>query len=282
MGDPRHDALAGWYGRDGRDLPWRRTSDPWPILVSEMMLQQTPVSRVIPVYETFVSSFPTPADMAASEPARVLMMWAGLGYLRRAMNLWRASRIVAAEGWPVTTHGLESLPGVGPYTAAAVASFAFGEPVPAVDTNLRRVLSRWEGLPLEGSALLEAAHDRLDRRDPARWNHTMMDLGALLCRPRSPDCGRCPVAEWCADPGVYTPPPRQTPYAGSHRQARAAVLKLVAADGPIPHPALADRLGMDADRVEAAVANLLSERMLEAVEGAVQIVQGAAPDPARE
>lgn len=199
------------------------------ILVSEVMSQQTQMARVVPAFERFMSRFPTPRALAEAEPAEVLRAWDGLGYQRRALNLRRAAAVVVAEGWPPTAEQLQRLPGIGPYTAAAVACFAFGEAIPAIDTNLRRVLSRWVGEPLAGSALTRVAEALIDGRQPASWNQAIMDLAATVCRPRTPDCGACPVEEWCTDPTVYVPPIRQSHYPGSIRQARAAILKALAA-----------------------------------------------------
>jgi A/G-specific adenine glycosylase len=251
-------ALAAWYHRTNRPVPWRALHDPWPILVSEVMAQQTQLVRVVPAWERFMTRFPDPAALATSDVAELIEVWAGLGYQRRALNLRRAAAELAEHGWPTTAAGLVSLPGVGPYTAAAVACFAFGEAVPAIDTNLRRVLSRWEGRPLTGRALTEAAWRHLDRERPATWNQAIMDLGAAVCRPADPRCHVCPVNEWCADPTVYLPPPRQTRYQGSVRQARASVMRTLAG-GPIDLGALAGRLGIEPDRLERAVAALESE-----------------------
>lgn len=222
------------------------------------MTQQTQLVRVVPAWERFMTRFPDPAALAIADVAELIEVWAGLGYQRRALNLRRAAAELVEHGWPTTAAGLVSLPGVGPYTAAAVACFAFGEAVPAIDTNLRRVLSRWEGRTLTGRALTEAAWRHLDRERPATWNQAIMDLGAAVCRPADPRCNLCPVNEWCADPTVYLPPPRQTRYQGSVRQARASVMKALAG-GPTDLGALAGRLGIEPDRLERAVAALESE-----------------------
>jgi A/G-specific adenine glycosylase len=217
-------ALLAWYQESARDLPWRHTTDPYRILVSEVMLQQTQARRVVAHFERFVATFPTVEDLAAAHLATVVEAWTGLGYNTRARRLRDAARQIVADGWPVTARGLQDLPGVGPYTAAAVASFAFGEPIAVVDTNVRRVLSRWVGRPLAGGALDDAAAHAM-HGDAATWNQAMMELGATLCRPRSPRCGDCPAASWCVDPTVYEPPSRQSRFEGSHRQARSAVLR---------------------------------------------------------
>jgi A/G-specific adenine glycosylase len=201
------DALLRWYAENGRDLPWRRTRDPYAILVSEVMLQQTQVERVVPRYLAWIERWPSPGELAAAEPADVIRAWQGLGYNRRGLNLQRAARRIAAEGWP---NDLTELPGVGPYTAAAVRSFALGEPVLAVDTNVRRVLER------TGHAF-----------EP-RSAQALMDLGATICLARVPRCRRCPLAELCPSRGRrYEPARRQGPFEGSFRQRRASTLRLV-------------------------------------------------------
>ncbi len=228
----RNRALLAWYESNSRTLPWRHPNpDPWAVLVSEVMAQQTQLARVIPAFEQFIERFPTPSDLADADLGDLLNLWGGLGYQRRAINLRKSAALIAAEGWPSDLAGLRSLPGVGPYTAAAIACFAFGAATPAVDTNLRRVVSRWDGEAQSGSRLASRALELLDFSRPADWNQAMMDLGATVCRPREPRCGECPVERWCSDPDVYVPPPHQSPYEGSVRQARAAILKAIASDG---------------------------------------------------
>ena len=202
---PRTAALLDWYAVNRRELPWRDESDPYRVLVSEVMLQQTQASRVVSHYRSFVERFPTVQALADGAPADVLAAWQGLGYNRRAIRLHEAARQIAADGWPPPGE-LDRLPGVGPYTAAAVACFAFGTPVAAPDTNARRVLSRWEGRALSGRSLWEEAARRLPPEAAAAWNQALMDLGSAVCRPRRPSCDRCPVAAWCTDPSVYEPP----------------------------------------------------------------------------
>jgi A/G-specific adenine glycosylase len=220
----RNEALLDWYGSHRRDLPWRHSRDPYPVLVSEVMLQQTQVGRAITRFERFLSRWPTVDDLATATNDQVLAEWSGLGYNSRAIRLRDAAKIVSTSGWPRTLSGLTALPGVGPYTAAAVASIAFDERVAAVDTNLKRVISRWRGEALTGPALQGAATEELG--DPAGdWNQALMDLGSQLCTPLDPSCGQCPVSEWCADPSIYQPPARQPTFAGSNRQLRGALVK---------------------------------------------------------
>jgi A/G-specific adenine glycosylase len=188
------EAILAWYGERRRDLPWRRTRDPYRILVSEVMLQQTQVARVVPYYETFLARFPDEAALASAPAADVLRLWSGLGYNRRALALQAAARIVARDGWPRDVAGLRLLPGIGPYTAAAVASFAFGLEVAAVDTNVRRVIARLDRRERTPAQLEQRAAALLAPGRAADWNQAMMELGAIVCGPRAPLCDACPAA----------------------------------------------------------------------------------------
>lgn len=198
-------SLLRWYRRERRDLPFRRTQDPWAVWVSEAILQQTTVAAGVPRWERFLSRFPTLASLAEADEREVLAEWSGLGYYARARNLHRAARAVAAGGGavPRTIPALRALPGVGPYTAAAVASIAFGVPVPLVDANVARVLSRLHAIPGDpragaARAAVEAAAARLlNRRRPGEHNQALMELGALVCLPRAPRCAACPLLESC-------------------------------------------------------------------------------------
>lgn len=195
--------LAAWFQAARRDLPWRRTADPYAILVSEFMLQQTRVAAVVPYYERFLDRFPSVSSLAAATDSELLSAWAGLGYYRRARNLREAARIVCAEGFPSTFDKLADLPGVGNYTAAAVASIAFRQPCAAVDGNLLRVLARlWNDPADTASATTRRvfqtrADALLDRSDPGTHNQALMELGATVCVPKRPLCDRCPVSEFC-------------------------------------------------------------------------------------
>lgn len=271
MAAERPRALLDWYRENGRDLPWREISDPWAILISEVMSQQTQISRVIPAWRTFMERFPTPGDLAWADRGELITLWAGLGYQRRAINLQRAAREIDESGWPSDVAGLMQLPGIGPYTAAAVACFAFGQPVPAIDTNLKRVLSRWHGEPLSGSALTDVAVAELPLDAAAAWAQALMDLGAMVCRPKNPACDRCPVETWCVDPEVYEPPPRQSAYEGSVRQARAVVLRAVARDGPSSIESLTERSGLAPDRLEPAISSLVSDGTVQRRDGVVSL-----------
>ena len=200
--------LQAWFEAHARDLPWRQTRDPYAILVAEVMLQQTQVERVVPRYLRWLDLWPTAASLAAASPAEAIREWQGLGYNRRAINLHRAARTVAAGGWP---DDLTRLPGVGPYTAAAIRNQAFGEPVLPVDTNVARIQERTGHV--FGPASLQALYD----------------LGATVCLARRPRCGRCPLAARCPARGRSYPPLRkQARFEGSFRQRRAALLRLVA------------------------------------------------------
>ena len=210
-------SLLAWFQRFGRDLPWRRTRDPYAILVSEIMLQQTQVSRVIDRYVSWLERWPTVGSLAHASSADVVRAWSGLGYNRRALNLQRAARaIVERGGFPDTVAGLLELPGVGPYTARAIACFAFGAEVTALDVNVTRVLER--------------AFGRADVEPPTglawEWNQALFDLGAELCRARVPRCLSCPLQGGCPSAGRrFEPARRQGPFEGSRRQLRARLVR---------------------------------------------------------
>ena len=196
--------LLDWYASARRDLPWRRTRDPWRVLVSEIMLQQTRVSTVIPYYERFLARFPAPEDLAAATEEDLLTLWSGLGYYSRARNLKRAAEAIAARGgFPVTAGQWKALPGIGDYTAAAVASICFQEPCAVLDGNVARVMARFTAEPGSiGSAsvrlrLKERAQALLDPKRPGEFNQALMELGATLCLPRNPKCLLCPWREHC-------------------------------------------------------------------------------------
>lgn len=259
--------MLAWYRVRRREFPWRVTRDPWPILVSEVMLQQTQAGRVLPYFKRFMEAYPDPHALAAAPLAEVLAAWSGLGYNRRALRLQESARRIADAGWPVDTAGLRKLPGVGPYTAAAVRCFAFGEQLPTIDTNLRRVLSRWRGRPLDGEELASIAGEELPTGRAAEWNQAVMDLGSLICRPSTPLCPECPVAAWCASPDVYVPPRPQGVFRGSSREARGAVIRTLIEGGEEATALdLAVRTGLDRSRIDEALA-VLNEEGLVTVDG---------------
>ena len=261
--------LLDWYAEHQRNLPWRATRDPYLILVSEVMLQQTPVARVIPFYDRFTKRFPTPTSLAEATLAETLEYWTGLGYPTRVRRLRDTARVVAKHGWPTTASDLQHLPGIGPYTAAAVASIAFGEQIAAVDINVRRVVSRWTGEAIAGSRLVAAANAAICG-DAGTWNQAVMELGALVCRP-NPECSQCPVAPDCADPTVATAANRQPAYRGSLREVRGAVLRLLSATGATTPEALAAASGHPPQRIESAVVGLVSDGLVRVDGGAVTI-----------
>lgn len=224
------DLLLAWYSQNERPLPWRETRDPYAILVSEVMLQQTQVDRVVPRYLAWLERWPSAGSLAAASPADVIRAWQGLGYNRRALALHRAARRIAADGWP---EDLTELPGVGRYTADAVSNFALGLPVLPIDVNVRRVQAR-TGVDF----------------DPEHAG-ALMDLGATICLARIPRCERCPLAAACPSRGRrYEPARKQSRFEGSFRQRRAGVLRSVA-EAPRP---LAD---LDAEVVAALVRDAL-------------------------
>ena len=232
--------ILKWFGRERRDLPWRHSREPWAVLVSEVMLQQTQASRIAERFPAFLARYPTPQAMAHASEADVLAAWTGLGYNRRALLLRRAASLIVADGWPPNVDGLRRLPGVGAYTARAVAAIAFGMPVGAVDTNVRRWLVRRFGLPddapmadlqslADGLATAGGARTRGDAA--AAWMHASMEFGARVCTVRRPSCDACPIAAGCPSRSAdrRVPVTRQAPFAGSRRAARGELLRALAA-----------------------------------------------------
>ena len=214
-------ALLAWYARHKRPLPWRRDRDAYRVWVSEIMLQQTRVAAVLEHYRAFLEAFPTVEALARSSEEQVLAQWSGLGYYRRARMLHKAAGVVVQESGgdiPRTEAEWRKLPGIGRYSAAAIASIAYGEPVAVVDGNVERILSRLDGAPRAGASAWQRAQDLLDGLcagdgnsgdwDAGDWNQAMMELGATVCTPQNPQCLTCPVRSWCRAPGAATGRPR--------------------------------------------------------------------------
>ena len=194
--------LLRWYAKNARDLPWRRTQDPYRILVSEIMLQQTQVDRVIPYYQRFLEVYPDEEALSKSRLPTLHRLWKGLGYPSRAERLRETCRIICNERdgqWPETAEGLQELPGIGPYTSAAVACFAFARAETVVDTNVARVYARRDGLamPIDKKALWQHAAIQVHHKQPVAYNNALMELGALICTARQPQCDRCPWRNDC-------------------------------------------------------------------------------------
>jgi A/G-specific adenine glycosylase len=201
-------SLLAWYDRHRRDLPWRASRDPYRVWLSEIMLQQTRVAAVIEHYREFLRRFPTVEKLAAAREASVLAAWSGLGYYRRARMMHAAAKLIVREHggkFPASGERLRKLPGIGRYTAAAIASIAFDEPIAVVDGNVERVLQRVAGKRLAGEELWTTANRLLDTRRSGDFNQAMMELGATVCTPRAPACLTCPVIEMCATRGELEP-----------------------------------------------------------------------------
>ena len=272
-------AVLAWGAPRLRDLPWRRTRDPWAVLVSEVMLQQTQVPRVLPRWFEFLDAYPTPAACAAAPLGDVLRMWQGLGYPRRARNLHAtAQRVTELGGFPTTLDGLLALPGVGPYTARAVLAFAFEADVAVVDTNIARVLARLHGRRLTPRQVQAAADELVPQGDGWVWNQALMDLGALLCRPAAPSCGACPLQQMCAYAGVGDDPAvgsaavsvRQAPYEGSDRQARGRLIAALVV-APLPASAAPEVMHRSPAAAEALVAALVAEGLVAATDATLHL-----------
>ena len=274
-------AILAWYRAKGRSLAFRATADPYAVLVSEVMAQQTQVSRVEEAWTQFLVTFPTIRSLAAAPPADVLRAWRGLGYNRRGLNLWRAARVVVDEHGgelPRDVAALERLPGVGPYTARAVAAIAFGMPVGAVDTNVRRVLGRLVAGSrdaVQGRELQSLADAAVPAAEPAAWTHALMDLGATICRAQAPLCAACPVRARCryAATGGSAEQARQSaareaPFPSTSRWLRGRILdSLRDGSGWVD---VDDRIGQhERPAVEVALADLAADGLIERADGDV-------------
>jgi A/G-specific adenine glycosylase len=279
MGTVDIPAVLSWYDEHARDLPWRRAdATPWAVLVSEVMLQQTPVARVLPAYVAWLDRWPTPASLATGAPGEAVRQWGRLGYPRRALRLHAAARVIVAEHdgeVPAELAALLALPGVGAYTARAVAAFAFGQRRPVLDTNVRRVLARAVGgraepAPSITAADWAAAEQALpaDPRTAARVGAALMEIGALVCLADVPRCDNCPLHAECSwqRAGSRSEPVRrrrQPAYAGSDRHARGSLLTVLRqADSSVPTAALAQSWPQRAQR-ERALASLLADGLVE-------------------
>ncbi len=270
--------VLDWAAAHHRDLPWRRTRDPWRVLVAEVMLQQTQADRVVPRYEAFTAAYPDPAACAAAPLDEVLRAWSGLGYPRRARNLRStAQRVVAEHGGqlPQDLSALLALPGIGPYTARAVLAFAFEQDVAVVDTNTGRVLARRAGERLTPARAQAAADAWVPAGHGWAWNQGLLDLGAERCRPKDPACSGCPVRRTCAWARARWPSPdpatrsagvsvRQAPFAGSARQARGRLLRALEG-GPVRLLDVAELVGWagrDPAEVDDLVQSLLADGLV--------------------
>ena len=281
--------LQTWYDAAHRDFPWRGLTDPYAVLVSEVMLQQTQASRIAERFPPFMDRFPTAASLATASSADVLAAWSGLGYNRRALALQRAAAVVTEHGWPRDVDGLQRLPGIGPYTARAVASLAFGQPVGVVDTNVRRWLLRRFAVadrPRDLQALADALAS--GPGDAASWTHASMEFGANVCRSRAPLCEACPIRDGCPSRGTVArvAVPRQAAFRGSVRAYRGRLLRLLTEAGP-PHRLVAsdarsalDGIGppLDDEAWDRLVQRLGEERLIH--RSGREIGLGAEPEAA--
>jgi A/G-specific adenine glycosylase len=274
--DPSNRDVLAWFGTRRRAFPWRgRPANPYRVWVSEVMLQQTQASRVAPAFEAFIERFPSVADLAAALTADVVRAWSGLGYNRRAVALSLAARkICSTHGGmvPAEPRSLQQLPGVGPYTAAAIASIAFGAPVPAIDTNVGRVVARArlgaEPHEVPARSIADAALSWIDRGRPGDWNQALMDLGRDVCR-RRPTCQACPLSSACVyarGHRVATPRPAPpSPFEGSDRQVRGSIVRVLRGEaGWISLARLAAATGHSIDRVAVCLGGLRSDGLLSA------------------
>ncbi|QOR70063.1 A/G-specific adenine glycosylase [Ruania alkalisoli] len=285
-----HEAILTWYDDHARDLPWRAPeTNGWAVLVSEIMLQQTPVVRVEPAWQAWMHRWPTPADLAAASPAEVLRAWDRLGYPRRALRLREAARTIVADhggAVPADEAALRALPGIGAYTAAAVAAFAYGRRTVVLDTNVRRVLGRLvSGMALPPPSQRRAENETAAAMLPeepersARWNVAMMELGALVCTARSPQCGQCPVATHCRWRAAEYPADefatarRTQAWHGTDRQARGRVLAALRRQDEL-RPDEAGDLWPDPAQLQRVLASLCTDRLIVAETDSDGVVTG--------
>jgi len=273
-----HEDVIDWFAREARDLPWRRDASPWAVMISEFMLQQTPVARVLPVYEVWVDRWPTPAALAAEPAGEAVRAWGRLGYPRRALRLHAAATaIVERHGGAVPTSRDEllALPGVGDYTAAAITSFAHRGRAVVMDTNIRRVFARVvSGVEFPANAVTAAERDLATSLVPPEdahvWAAATMELGALVCTARSPQCQLCPVASLCrwraaGYPAHDGPVRRGQSWEGTDRQCRGRLMAVLReASGPVPKIGL-DAVWPDALQRERALDGLVADGLVEPV-----------------
>lgn len=285
-------ALIEWYARAARDLPWRDPeATPWAVLVSEFMLQQTQVDRVLPRWTAWIERWPAPSALAAEEPGEAVRAWDRLGYPRRALWLHRAAVEISEQHGdlvPADVEQLLALTGIGPYTARAVAAFAFGERHPVVDTNTRRVLARAvhgraaAGMPSPADLDDMEALLPEDRAEAAVFNAAAMELGAVVCTARAPRCGDCPIADWCEWRGAGYPDnapakrPKQAKFEGSDRQVRGRIMALLRrSEGAVPVEraleAAADGGVRDPEQPRRAYDSLVADGLVVEFEGSARL-----------
>lgn len=276
-------AVLAWYSDNARELPWRDPEcTPWGVLVSEVMLQQTPVARVLPVWLEWMARWPSPADLASATQADAIRAWGRLGYPRRAQRLWQCARAIVDTHYgevPADDAVLRTLPGVGEYTAAAVATFAFGRRAVVVDTNVRRVLARaWRGEPMPPMSLGRGERELADRVTPldageaSRWSVAAMELGALVCIARAPRCDVCPIQSTCVwlaagRPGLADAPRRTQDWHGTDRQVRGRVMALLrAATGPLTVSGRVELEDVEPGQLDRCLESLVADGLVELVD----------------
>ena len=253
--------LLTWYTNNKRSFSWRNTNDPWKILLIEMISQQTQINRADTYYQKFIKRFPTPESMSKSSLKTILKMWSGLGYNNRAKRLYESSKILAEQGFEGIYPNFEILPGVGPYTKNAILSFAYGDNVLAVDTNLQRIIIRYFGIDNTKDYVKEYSNLLLKDINSRDLNQAFMDFGSSICKSSNPTCNICPIENSCSKYFSINKRSKEK-FKGSNREVRGKIIKLLINNGHINNQKLFEEINEDTDKVEKALEGLKKDNLI--------------------
>jgi A/G-specific adenine glycosylase len=253
--------LLIWYKKNKRDFVWRKTKNPWEVLLIETLSQQTQIERADLYYKKFLREFPTPELMASSSLKKVLTMWSGLGYNNRAKRLYESSKILADKGFDKIYPNFEILPGVGPYTKNALLAFAYGEKVLAVDTNLERIISRFFGIDSTKEFIKNKSDSFLNRVDSRDLNQAFMDFGSYICKSSNPKCTNCPVEDICSK-YIVTSKNSTERFSGSNRELRGKLIKVLLKNNKVSKRELYKKINEEEERIEKALYGLQKDNLI--------------------
>ena len=253
--------LINWYKNNKRGFPWRNTSNPWKILLIEILSQQTQLDRADTYYKKFIKEFPSPKAMSNSSFEKVLKMWSGLGYNNRAKRLFEASKIIEKQGFDQIYPNFEVLPGVGPYTKNALLSFAYGEKVLAIDTNIERIIQRYFGLNNTKDFFKENSKYFLHNIDSRDINQAFMDFGSSICKSSNPTCNVCPIESYCSKYFSNNKSSKEK-FKGSNREVRGKIVKLLVNNSQITNQKLFEEIDEDSDKIKKALAGLKKDNLI--------------------